>query len=159
MDVGLADGALRVRAPKGILTAVQRECLIEHHAEIISLLDEPANDREALADDLRAIFDERAAIAEFDGGLDHEAAERLARQEVTSGPAGDDVTAWRPWMRSRLPVWRERGLSAREAARLVWSKLKARGTCGTIRRPIPTAAPDAANGCSMVRACGCSTAP
>jgi hypothetical protein len=143
VDVGLDDGVLRVRAPKGILTAVQRERLIEHRAEIISLLAEPANDREALADDLRAIFDERAAIAEFDGGLAHEAAERLARQEVTSGPAGDDVTAWRPWMRSRLPVWRARGLSAREAARVVWAEAES----AWYLRHHPPADPDRCAGC------------
>jgi hypothetical protein len=33
--------------------------------------------------DLRAAFEERAAIAEFDGGLDRTAAERLAWTEVT----------------------------------------------------------------------------
>jgi hypothetical protein len=122
VDVGLDDGVLRVRAPKGILTAAQRARLVEHHAEIISLLAEPANDREALADDLRAIFDERAAIAEIDGGLNRDAAERLARDEVTSGPPGDDVTSWRAWMRSRLPVWQARGLSRAEAAPLVWAE-------------------------------------
>jgi pentose-5-phosphate-3-epimerase len=88
VDVGLADGVLRVRAPKGMLTVVQRERLVEHHAEIITLLAEPANDGETLADDLppdlQAVFDERAAIVEVDGGLNRDAAERLARQEVTS---------------------------------------------------------------------------
>src|SRR5690348_12969087 len=100
-----------------------RDLIIEGSAsKITAQIDEPANDREARANDLQAIFDERAAIAEIDGGLDRAAAERLARKEVTSGPAGDDVTDWRTWMRSRLPVWRERGLSAREAARLVWAE-------------------------------------
>jgi hypothetical protein len=126
VDVGLDNGVLRVRAPKGVLTAVQRERLVEHHAEIISLLAEPANDRDVPADDLppdlQAAFDERAAIAEFDGGLDRDAAERLARDEVSSGPAGDDVTAWRSWMHSRLPVWRARQLSRSEAMRSVWSE-------------------------------------
>ena len=126
VDVGLDNGVLRVRAPKGVLTAVQRERLVEHHTEIISLLAEPANDREALADDLppdlQAAFDERAAIAEFDGGLDRDAAERLARDEVTSGPVGDDVTSWRAWMRSRLPVWQARRLPRSEAMRSVWSE-------------------------------------
>jgi len=106
--------------------ARQRECPTQHRTEIAALLAKPANDREALADDLspdlQAAFDERAAIAEFDGGLNREAAERLAQQEATSGPAGDDVTAWRAWMCGRLPVWRARGLSRAEAMRSVWSE-------------------------------------
>jgi hypothetical protein len=85
--------------------------------------------------DLRAAFEERAAIAEFDGGLDRDAAERLAWAEVTdslnepdnrerlhTGPAGDDAAAWRAWMRRRIPVWQARGLTTAEAARSVWSE-------------------------------------
>jgi hypothetical protein len=95
------------------------------------------------AADLRALFDERAAIAEVDGGLDRETAERLARQEVTCGPAGDDVTAWRSWMHSRLPVWRARGLSAREAARLLWAEAESAWHL----RHHPAADPDRCAGC------------
>lgn len=79
--------------------ARQRECPTQHRTEIISLLAEPANDRDMsrtapaddLPPDLQAAFDERAAIAEVDGGLDRSAAERLARQEVTSGRRRRDV--------------------------------------------------------------------
>ncbi len=78
-----------------------------------------AND---LPPDLQAAFNERAATAEVDGGLNREAVERLAQQEVTSGSAGDDVTAWRSWMHSRYAVWRTRGLSRSEAMRSVWSE-------------------------------------
>ena len=131
--------------------ARQRECPTQHRTEIISLLAEPANDRDmsrtAPADDLppdmQAAFDERAAIAEVDGGLNRETAERLARQEVTSGPAGDDVTSWRAWMHSRLPVWRARGLSAREAARLVWAEAE---NAWHLRHH-PAADPDRCAGC------------
>jgi hypothetical protein len=87
--------------------------------------------------------DERAAIAEVDGGLNRDAAERLAQQEVTSAPAGDDVTSWRAWMRSRLPVWRERGLSAREAALLVWAEAESAWHL----RHLPPPDPDRCAGC------------
>src|SRR6187455_2860157 len=78
-----------------------------------------AND---LPPDLQAAFNERAATAEVDGGLNREAVERLGQQEVTSGSAGDDVTAWRSWMHSRYAVWRTSGLSRSEAMRSVWSE-------------------------------------
>jgi hypothetical protein len=95
------------------------------------------------AADLRAAFDERAAIAEVDGRLDRETAEQLARQEVTSGPAGDDVSAWRSWMRSRLPVWQARGLSTREAARVIWAEAES----AWYLRHHPPADPDRCAGC------------
>jgi hypothetical protein len=126
VQLGIEDGNLLIEVPQGSLTAAQREQLVEHRAEIAALLAEPANDRDASADDLppdlQAAFDERAAFAEFDGGLDRDAAERLARDEVTSGPAGDDVTSWRSWMRSRYAVWRTRGFSRAEALGIVWGE-------------------------------------
>jgi hypothetical protein len=89
--------------------------------------------------DLRAAFEERAAIAEFEGGLDRDAAERLAWAEVTgsleglaqpeqlhTGPAGDDAVAWRAWMRSRISVSRARGLTTADAVRSVWSEAEDR---------------------------------
>ena len=147
VHLGLYGGKLRIKVPGGVLTTAQRERLVEHRAEIAALLAEPANDPEALADDLppdlQAAFDERAAIAEVDGGLAREAAERMARQEVTNGPAGDDVTSWRSWMRSRLPVWQARGLSAREAAPVVWAEAE---SAWHLRHP-PAANPDRCAGC------------
>ena len=145
-------GKLRIKVPHGVLTTALRDQLTAHRAEIATLLAEPANDRtepdmsglvrhplppndgtlrdmsrsvppvpvETLPASLKAAFEERAAITEVDGGLNREAAERVA--EVTSGPAGDDVTAWRAWMHSRLPVWQARGLSRSEAMRSVWSE-------------------------------------
>jgi hypothetical protein len=108
--------------------AGQREWSAQRKAEIAALLAEPANDMSRdvpagdLPPDLQSAFVERAAIAEFDGGLDREAAARLARQEVTSGPVGDDVTSWRSWMRSRYAVWRTRGFSRAEALGIVWGE-------------------------------------
>ena len=90
---------------------------------------------QAAREDLMDAYEERAAIAEFDGGLDCDAAERLAWAEVTdsleeldspkrfhTGPAGDDSSAWWAWMRSRIPVWRARGLATAEAIHSVWSE-------------------------------------
>jgi hypothetical protein len=138
---------IRQKSTPKLKAAAQRKMLAQHVAKIAARLTEPANDREALADDLppglQSAFDERAAIAEVDGGLDRETAERLAWQEVTSGPAGDYVTAWRSWMHSRLPVWRERGLSAREAARLVWAEAESAWHL----RHHPAADPDRCAGC------------
>jgi hypothetical protein len=145
VDVGLDDGVLRVRAPKGVLTATQRQYLVEHHAEIIRLLAEPANDRtsgtsrdmsrtvpvcpavppvpiDSLPACLKAAFEERAAIAEIEGGLDRAAAERVAWEEVNAGPIGDTPQAWRAWMNFRLPRWKRRGLSHDEAKRSMWSE-------------------------------------
>jgi hypothetical protein len=139
VDVGLDNGVLRVRVPKGVLTATQRQHLVEHHAEIIRLLAEPANDRDmsrtvpvcpavppvlvdSLPASLKVAFQERAAIAEVDGGLDREAAERVAWEEVNAGPIGDTLQAWRAWMNFRLTRWKRRGLSLAEAKRSMWSE-------------------------------------
>ena len=95
-DATFEDGVLCISAPDGALTEAQCRRLIEHRAEIIALLAEPATDRthrdmsrpvppvavDALPVDLMLAFEERAAIAEFDGGLDRAAAERLAWAEV-----------------------------------------------------------------------------
>jgi hypothetical protein len=54
---------------------------VERHTvllnQVAAVADLPADARDA--------FEERAAIAEFDGGLDRAAAERLAWDEVTGG--------------------------------------------------------------------------
>jgi hypothetical protein len=41
-DVGLDNGVLRVRVPKGVLTATQRERLVENHVAIIRSPSRPA---------------------------------------------------------------------------------------------------------------------
>jgi hypothetical protein len=135
-QLGLDGDVLRVKAPRGVLTAAQRERLVECRAEIIRLLAEPANDRtgadmsrtvppvavEDLPVDLMFDFDERAAIAEFEGGLDPAAAELLAWDAVNAGPIGDTPEAWRAWMNYRIRPWMARGLSRAEAMRSVWSE-------------------------------------
>jgi hypothetical protein len=103
--VGLDRGVLRVRVPKGVLTAAQRELLVGYRAAIICLLAEPAGDLTSrdmsrtvppvtvanLPASLKAAFEERAAIAEFEGGLDRAAAELLAWDELNDGPLGDTL--------------------------------------------------------------------
>jgi hypothetical protein len=49
---------------------------------------------------LRDDFDERAAVAEFDGGLTRVAAEQIALADAP-GPIGEDAAAWRAWMTAR----------------------------------------------------------
>jgi hypothetical protein len=71
---------------------------------------------------LKAAFQERAAIAEVEGGLDREAAERLAWDEVNAGPLGDTLQDWRAWMNYRLRAWMARRLSPAEAMRSVWAE-------------------------------------
>ena len=57
-------GAIRYTAPRGALTADLRAALVEHKPDIIFE------------------YEERAAIREFDGGLDRAEAERLAAADV-----------------------------------------------------------------------------
>ena len=58
---------LRVDAPEGTLTPALRAALREHKAELLDLLE---------------AFEERAALAEYCGGLSRPAAEALAWQCV-----------------------------------------------------------------------------
>jgi TubC N-terminal docking domain len=68
-----SDGTLRCRAPKGILTHAFVEAMRQHKAELHALVEE---------------WSERAAIAEYCGGLTREAAERLAWECVVPPHAG-----------------------------------------------------------------------
>jgi hypothetical protein len=54
---------LRYKAPKGVLTPALRDALRQHKTELYDLMEE---------------WSERAAIAEYGGGLAREDAERLA---------------------------------------------------------------------------------
>jgi hypothetical protein len=104
---------------------------------------EAAEPVDNLPADLQTVFDERAAIADVDGGLGREAAERLARQEVTSGPVRDDVTSWKSWMQSRIAVWQARGWSGAEVLQIVWSEAE----CAWSLRHHPAANPNRCAGC------------
>jgi hypothetical protein len=77
---------------------------------------------DSLPASLKVAFQERAAIAEVDGGLDRAAAERAAWDEVNAAPIGDTLEDWRAWMNFRLPRWVARGLSLAEAKRSMWSE-------------------------------------
>ena len=90
-----------------------------------------------LPTDLRAAFEERAAIAEVDGGISRDAAERLAWDEVNAGPVGDTLKAWRAWMNYRVPVRMARGLSRSEAMHSVWAEAECIWHCrnGVVPNP------------------------
>jgi hypothetical protein len=92
---------------------------------------------------LKAAFEERAAIADVDGGLDRAAAERLAWDEVNAGPIGDTLPAWRAWMNYRIRAWMARRLSRAEAMHSVWAEAEYLWHC---RHGTP-ADPDRCAGC------------
>jgi hypothetical protein len=95
---------------------------------------DPANNLPA---ELKAAFDERAAIVEADGGLDRAAAERLAWEEVNAGPVGDALEVWRAWMNCRIPLRMARGLSRVEAMRSVWAEAECIWHCRHSAPPDP----------------------
>jgi hypothetical protein len=145
-DVGLDGGTLRVRVPRGVLTAAQRERLIDHHADIIRLLVEPANDCYGPDDaeaDVQAVFgnDDEAAAA---------AAERLAKVRVTDSPAGDDLPAWQDWMRRRYAYRRRCGFLRAEALRIAWREAEWEWH----KRHDPPPDPDRCAGCGKRLAAG-----
>jgi hypothetical protein len=76
---------------------------------------EPHVPVDALVADLKAIFAD-------DGPASHAAAERLAKVRATDSPAGDDLPAWRVWMRPRYAYRLRRGFSRAEAWRIVWGE-------------------------------------
>ena len=65
------------------------ERLARHKPEIVALL-RPGRDGWS-AEDWQANFDERAGIAEFDGGLPRLEAEAIARASVNGAPIDDDI--------------------------------------------------------------------
>jgi hypothetical protein len=116
-DVGLDNGVLRVRVPKGVLTAAQRERLVENHVAIIRMLTEPVGyGPDEVVADLKTVFT-------VDGPARHAAAERLAKAKGAADvPAGDDLPTWHAWMTSRYADWRRRGFSQAEARRIAWGE-------------------------------------
>ena len=65
------DGTVRCRAPKGVLTPALHDALRQHKQKLLALVEE---------------WSERAAIAEYCGGLSREDAERLAWACVCGEP-------------------------------------------------------------------------
>jgi hypothetical protein len=69
----LPDGAVRYRAPRGVLSPTMLDVIRQHKSELHALVDE---------------LSERAAIAEYCGGLSREAAEQLAWTCVLTSHTG-----------------------------------------------------------------------
>ena len=107
VGVRLEGGSVMVTAPKGAVTDAQASILRQCKAEIISIL-EAANDRD--------LFEERAAIIEYDGNLPRDEAERLARTldehtppaANTSGSTGVDRIGGLNGTAVRLAPWSKR---------------------------------------------------
>ena len=76
-DVLLTDGRLRLIAPAPLPADVVERVRSAKPA-LVALLSPPADDGGWTAEDWRTFYDERAAIAEFDGGLSRPEAEARA---------------------------------------------------------------------------------
>lgn len=63
MVLTLDAGTLHYKAPKGVMTPALQQQLTQHKAALLDLLE---------------AFEERAALAEYDGGVPRAEAERLA---------------------------------------------------------------------------------
>jgi hypothetical protein len=74
-------GKLMVDAPAGVLTEQDRAFLTRYKADLLALLAGPSSPAE-LAPEWHLLWDERAAILEYDGGLPRERAEALALAEL-----------------------------------------------------------------------------
>jgi hypothetical protein len=72
---------LIVDAPAGALTPEDREMLARHKADLLAVLA-VAMAPDDLPADWHLVWDERAAIMEYDGGLPREQAEARALAEV-----------------------------------------------------------------------------
>jgi hypothetical protein len=72
---------LLVKAPAGTLRAVDRKLLSRLKPALLAILEASRTPGE-LPPDWRELWEERAAIREFDGGLDREQAEALALADV-----------------------------------------------------------------------------
>jgi hypothetical protein len=74
-------GKLIVYAPRSTLTAVDRDLLQRLKSGLLAVLEGKPTPRD-LPEDWHQIWDERAAIMEFDGGLGRAQAEALALTDV-----------------------------------------------------------------------------
>jgi hypothetical protein len=138
VQLGLDGGKLRIKVPRGVLTAAQRDLLVEHRAEIAILLTEPAGDRygpDEVVADLKTVFT-------VDGPASHAAAERLAKARGADVPVGDDLPAWQAWMNRRY-AWRRGRYSRAEALGIVWGEAE----CEWHRRHGAAPDPDRCAGC------------
>jgi hypothetical protein len=72
--------------------AVVLDALSLHKAEVVALL-RPGRDGWS-AEDWHVLFDERAGIIEFDGGLPRASAEALARLDPTKAPGDVPARGW-----------------------------------------------------------------
>jgi hypothetical protein len=72
---------LIVDAPAGALTTVDRDLLVQLKPVLLAIL-QPRMTPDELPGDWHFLWDERAAIMEFDGGLPRERAEVLALWEI-----------------------------------------------------------------------------
>lgn len=78
----MVDGSKLTIVNRSRLPTGAAEFIREHGREIAAFLEKEAG------------FDERAAIIEYDGGLNRPAAEYLTRLLMTSPPAGVDRSDW-----------------------------------------------------------------
>ncbi len=74
-------GKLVVDAPAGALSDRDRELLTRHKAELLALLTSGAAP-DALPPDWHLLWDERAAVMEYEGRIPRERAEALALAEI-----------------------------------------------------------------------------
>jgi hypothetical protein len=90
VGVQLEGGSVKVTAPKGAVTDAQAATLRRCKAEIVRLLSDAANDQ--------ALFEERAAIIEYDGNLPRAEAERMAREQMLEAPPAAEYAGfdWGP---------------------------------------------------------------
>lgn len=137
------DGSkLRIKVPRGALTATQRDLLVEHRVAIAAMLTEPVGggtsrdmSRNVPVDRLltepvgdrygpdEVVADLKTVFTMTDGPARHAAAERLAKARGAADvPAGDDLPAWHAWMTRRYADWRRRGFSQAEARRIAWGE-------------------------------------
>lgn len=78
-------GTLEVESPRGVLTDTHRAAIRQHKAALVALLRQPPWPPELPAD-LRELWEERAAIMEYAGGLPRAEAERQALRCVLGLP-------------------------------------------------------------------------
>jgi TubC N-terminal docking domain len=81
VELSVADGKLRYRAPVGAINDDLRRAVADHRAELLTLLV-PDLSWDALPGHWRIAFEERAAIRKYDGGLLRERAEALALADI-----------------------------------------------------------------------------